>query len=183
MPWAASRSRSASSPATPRVIRPAPACASLGSMDRVAWSSRSQRISSPERVSGGRPKNRVYQSMLASRSVTGTPAYRLVVALISGLRPQRWFVSQEDRPRASNSSVAAASRANQHSALARGGVPLSWAELGLDLAAVEGAYLAGKPARWTDVLAVPAALATRAAPGVWLCLFLLPLSPPRLGLL
>ena len=34
----------------------------------------SQRISSPARKSGPRPKNRVYQSMLASSSVTGTPA-------------------------------------------------------------------------------------------------------------
>jgi hypothetical protein len=32
--------------------------------------------------SGGRPKNRVYQSRLASRSDTGTPAKRWVIALI-----------------------------------------------------------------------------------------------------
>jgi hypothetical protein len=38
--------------------------------------------SSPTRLSGGRPKNRVYQSMLASRSDTGTPAKRCVIALI-----------------------------------------------------------------------------------------------------
>jgi hypothetical protein len=44
--------------------------------------------SSPTRLSGGRPKNRVYQSMLASRSVTGTPAKRWVIALM-GLRPAR----------------------------------------------------------------------------------------------
>jgi hypothetical protein len=35
----------------------------------------------PTRPSAGRPKNRVYQSMLASRSDTGTPAKRSVVAL------------------------------------------------------------------------------------------------------
>jgi hypothetical protein len=43
----------------------------------------SQRISSTTRRSGGRPKNRVYQSTLASRSDTGTPAKRWVIALIS----------------------------------------------------------------------------------------------------
>ena len=37
----------------------------------------------PGAMSGGRPKNRVYQSMLASRSETGTPAKRPVIALIS----------------------------------------------------------------------------------------------------
>ena len=54
------------------------------SMKSQARSSISQRISSPTRLSGGRPKNRVYQSMLASRSVTGTPAKRWVIVLISG---------------------------------------------------------------------------------------------------
>jgi hypothetical protein len=39
----------------------------------------------PTRVSGGRPKNRVYQSMLASRSDTGTPAKRSVIAPGLGL--------------------------------------------------------------------------------------------------
>jgi hypothetical protein len=38
----------------------------------------------PTRRSGGRAKNRVYQSMLASRSDTGTPAKRWVIALVSG---------------------------------------------------------------------------------------------------
>jgi len=51
-------------------------------MKSVACSSISQRISSPARKSGGRPKNRVYQSMPASRSDTGTPAKRSVIATI-----------------------------------------------------------------------------------------------------
>jgi hypothetical protein len=38
-------------------------------------------ISSPARKSGLRPNNRGYQSMLASRSATATPAYRRVIAL------------------------------------------------------------------------------------------------------
>jgi hypothetical protein len=38
----------------------------------------------PDATVWGRPKNRVYQSMLASRSDTGTPAKRWVIALISG---------------------------------------------------------------------------------------------------
>jgi hypothetical protein len=71
-------------PATTRVIRPAPACAGFGSMKSVACSSTSQRISSPARMSGGRPNSRVYQSMPASRSDTGTPAMRCVIVLISG---------------------------------------------------------------------------------------------------
>jgi hypothetical protein len=50
-------------------------------MNSQARSSISQRISSPTRLSGGRPKNRVYHSMLASRSDTGTPAKRWVIAL------------------------------------------------------------------------------------------------------
>jgi hypothetical protein len=44
------------------VILPAPARAALGSMKSQARSSISQSISSPTRISGGRPKNRVYQS-------------------------------------------------------------------------------------------------------------------------
>jgi hypothetical protein len=51
----------------------APARAAFGSMKSQARSSISQRISSPTRISGGRPKTRVYQSMLASRSDTRTP--------------------------------------------------------------------------------------------------------------
>jgi hypothetical protein len=39
----------------------------------------------PDASVWGRPKNRVYQSMLASRSDTGTPAKRWVIALISFL--------------------------------------------------------------------------------------------------
>jgi hypothetical protein len=38
----------------------------------------------PDATVWGSPKNRVYQSMLASRSDTGTPAKRWVIALISG---------------------------------------------------------------------------------------------------
>ena len=72
-------------PGPPRAsILPAPACAALGSMKSVACSSMSQSTSSPACMSGGRPKNRVYQSMLASRSDTGTPAKRWVIALICG---------------------------------------------------------------------------------------------------
>jgi hypothetical protein len=48
-----------------------------------ARSSISQRISSPTRLSGGGPKKRAYQSMLASRSDTGTPAKRWVIARMS----------------------------------------------------------------------------------------------------
>jgi hypothetical protein len=78
---AARRSSSASSPATATVIRLAPARAAFGSMKSQARSSSSQRISSPtRRSSGGRPKNRVYQSMPASRSDTGPPAKRRVIA-------------------------------------------------------------------------------------------------------
>src|SRR5829696_1256621 len=84
MRWAVRRTRSASSPETPRVIRPEPARAAFGSMNSQARSSISQRVSSPTRLSGGRPKNRVYHSMLGSRSDTGTPANRWVIALISG---------------------------------------------------------------------------------------------------
>ena len=62
----------------------APARAAFGSMMSQACSSISQSTSSPTRLSGGRPKNRVYQSMLASRSDTGTPAKRWVIALIPG---------------------------------------------------------------------------------------------------
>src|SRR6266508_831733 len=80
MPWAARRWRSASSPPTASVIRPAPARAAFGSMNSQACSSISQSTSSPTRLSGGRPKNRVYQSMLVSRSDTGTPANRWVIA-------------------------------------------------------------------------------------------------------
>src|SRR5438093_13597627 len=35
----------------------------------------------PDALSGGRPKNRAYQSTLASRSETGTPAKRWVIPL------------------------------------------------------------------------------------------------------
>jgi hypothetical protein len=52
-------------------------------MNSVAAGAISQRISFPARKSGSRPNNRVYQSMLASRSATGTPAYRWVIALTS----------------------------------------------------------------------------------------------------
>ena len=62
---------------------PAPARAALGSMKSQARSSISQSTSSPTRLSGTRPKNRVYHSMLASRSETGTPPKRWVIALIS----------------------------------------------------------------------------------------------------
>jgi hypothetical protein len=58
-----------------------PPCAAFGSMKSQACSSISQRTSSPTRLSAGRPKNRVYHSMLASRSDTGTPAKRWVIAL------------------------------------------------------------------------------------------------------
>jgi hypothetical protein len=40
----------------------------------------------PDATVGGRLKNRVYQSMLASRLDTGTPAKRWVIVLISGRR-------------------------------------------------------------------------------------------------
>jgi hypothetical protein len=56
-----------------------PACArprSVGLDEELACSSMSQRISSPARTSGGRPKNRVYQSIAAPSSDTGTPAMR-----------------------------------------------------------------------------------------------------------
>ena len=53
------------------MIRPAPASATFGSMKSVACSSISQSTSSLTRKSGGRPKNRVYQSMLASRKELG----------------------------------------------------------------------------------------------------------------
>ena len=69
----------------------------FGSMKSVACSSISHSTSSPTRWSGGRPKNRVYQSMLTSRSDTGTPAKRSVIALISW----RWSRSRtDDRPAA-----------------------------------------------------------------------------------
>jgi hypothetical protein len=75
------RSRGASSPATAKVILHAPARAAFGSMKSVECSSISQSTSSPTRLSGDRPKNPVYQSMLASGSDTGTPAKRSVIAL------------------------------------------------------------------------------------------------------
>jgi len=53
-----------------------PAPTAFGSMKRVACSLMSQRASSPARASGGRPKNRVYQSTAAPSSETGTPAMR-----------------------------------------------------------------------------------------------------------
>jgi hypothetical protein len=53
----------------------------VGSMKSQACSSISQSTSSPTRLSGDRPKNRVYQSMLVSRSATGIPAKRWVIAL------------------------------------------------------------------------------------------------------
>src|SRR3954465_8715050 len=54
-------------------MRPVPACAAFGSMNSHACSSISHSTSSPARKSGGRPKNRVYQSVLTARSETGTP--------------------------------------------------------------------------------------------------------------
>ena len=39
----------------------------------------------PDAMVRGRPKNRVYQSMLTSRSDTATPANRSVITLIPGL--------------------------------------------------------------------------------------------------
>jgi hypothetical protein len=56
-----------------------PARAAFGSTKSQACSSISQRISSPTRLSGGRPKKRVYQSMPAARSDDGTPARRWVI--------------------------------------------------------------------------------------------------------
>jgi hypothetical protein len=42
----------------------------------------------PDAEVRGRPKTRVYQSMLVARSATGTPATRLVIALCIGPLPQ-----------------------------------------------------------------------------------------------
>jgi hypothetical protein len=53
------------------------------SMKSHARSPISQRASSPPRRSRGRPKNRTYRLVLASRPGAGTPAKRWMIALIS----------------------------------------------------------------------------------------------------
>jgi len=71
-------------PANRRVMRPPSARVAFGSMNSQACSSISQSISWPTRRSRGRRNKRVYQSTLASRSDTETPAKRCVIRHVSG---------------------------------------------------------------------------------------------------